>query len=185
MWIYGNWLLENGCSCTRNVAISKWICRNYLILFHLNSNDIKVSTQNFSRFLIKLSWHHQQWKTYLNTSISLDLDNKSHSCETLNKGSTRSLQTDDPKDFLKDLRLKNVNRLICAQLNINSEKENKFDLLVDIVNNNIDILMIWEKNSIHLFLLDSLTFMGFLSLKGLIEMVTVVGQLCIFVKIYL
>ena len=28
-----NWLLENGCSCIRNVAenLKKWICRNYLI----------------------------------------------------------------------------------------------------------------------------------------------------------
>ena len=40
-------------------------------------------------------------------------------------------------------RVKNVNRLICAQLNINSIR-NKFDSLVDIVNNNIDILMISE-----------------------------------------
>ena len=25
-------LLENGCSCTRNVAVNKWVCRNNLIL---------------------------------------------------------------------------------------------------------------------------------------------------------
>ena len=109
---------------------------------HLNSNGIKIFAENFSRFLVKLNWR-QQRKTNLNTSISLDLDKKSHSCETPNKGSTESAQTGDPKEILKNLRLKNVNRLICAQLNINSIA-NKFDSLVNVVNSNIDILMIWE-----------------------------------------
>ena len=76
-------------------------------------------------------------------TISLDLDKKSHSCETPNKGSTESAQTGDLKEILKNLRLKNVNRLICAQLNVNSLRS-KFDSLINITNNNIDILMISE-----------------------------------------
>ena len=80
--------------------------------------------------------------------------------------------------------LKNVNRLACAQLNINSIR-NKFDSLVDIVKSNIDILMISETNWIHLFLLDSFTFMTFLNLIGWIEIVMVLEYYCIFVKIYL
>ena len=71
------------------------------------------------------------------------MDRKGHSYETPNKESIESAQTNDPKEILKNLRLKNVNRLICAQLNINSIR-NKFDSLVDIVNNNSDILMISE-----------------------------------------
>ena len=71
------------------------------------------------------------------------MDKKSHGCETPNKGSTKSAQTDDPKEVLKNVRLKNVNRLICAQLNINSIR-NKFNSLADIINNNTDILMISE-----------------------------------------
>ena len=86
---------------------------------HLNSNGKKVLAQNFARFLIT-----EQQKTNLNTSISLDLDSKSYSCETLNKRSTKSVQTVDPKEIPKDLRLIIVNRLICAQLNINSLKNN-------------------------------------------------------------
>ena len=97
---------------------------------------------HFSRFLVKLNWR-QQRKTNSNTSISLDLDKKSHSCETPNKGSTESSRTGDPKQILKNLRLKNVNRLICTQLNINSLR-NKFDSLINIINNNIDILMVSE-----------------------------------------
>ena len=71
------------------------------------------------------------------------MDKKSHGCEIPSKGSTESAQTDDPKENLKNLRLKNVNRLICAQLNINSIR-NKFNSLVDIINNNTDILIISE-----------------------------------------
>ena len=64
-------------------------------------------------------------------------------CKTPNKASTECCQTGDPEEILKNLRLKNVNRLICAQLNINSIR-NKFDSLINLINNNIDILMISE-----------------------------------------
>ena len=43
----------------------------------------------------------QQRKTNLNTSEALDVDNKSHICKTLNRGSTNSAQTDDPNEVLK------------------------------------------------------------------------------------
>ena len=79
----------------------------------------------------------------MNTTISLDLGKKSHSCETPNKGSTESSQTGDPKEILKNLRLKNVNRLICAHLNISSLR-NKFASLINIIKNSSDILMISE-----------------------------------------
>ena len=95
---------------------------------HLNSNSIKIFTENFFRFLVKLN-SCQQRETDLNTSISLDLDKKSHPCETPNKGSTEFAQTSDPKEILINLRLKNVNR---------------FNSLVNIINSNIDILMISE-----------------------------------------
>ena len=56
----------------------------------------------FFRFLVKLNWSKQQ-KTNLNMSLSLDLGLKteSHSCETASKGSTKSVQIDDPKEILK------------------------------------------------------------------------------------
>ena len=47
----------------------------------------------------------------------------------------------DPFEKLKNTRLKNPNRLIIAQLNINSLR-NKFDSLVQILHNNLDILSI-------------------------------------------
>ena len=41
-------------------------------------------------------------------SLSLDYDKKSHNCETPNRVSTKSAQTDDPKEIFKNLRLRNV-----------------------------------------------------------------------------
>ena len=49
----------------------------------------------------------------------------------------------DPFEKFKNTRLKNPNRLIIAQLNINSLR-NKFDSLVRMLNNNLDILLISE-----------------------------------------
>ena len=49
----------------------------------------------------------------------------------------------DPKVELRNLRLKNPNRLICAHLNINSIR-NKFESLTNIIKDRIDILMISE-----------------------------------------
>ena len=106
---------------------------------HLNSNGIKIFAESFPRLLVKLNWS-QQRKTNFNTSISLELDKKSHSCEAANKGSTKSAQTDDPKEIFKNHKLKNVNRLTCAKLNIRY----KSDSLVHLINNNIDVLMISE-----------------------------------------
>ena len=108
----------------------------------------------------------------------------SHNCETPNKRSTKSDQNDDPKEVLKNLRLKNINRLLCARLNVKFIR-NKFDSIVDIVNNNIDILMISETKVDPSLVQDSFTFMAFLNLTSLIEMVTVVEYFCIFVKNYL
>ena len=50
---------------------------------------------------------------------------------------------DSANTILKTLRLKNVNCLICAQLNINSIR-NKFESLKEIASTNVDILLICE-----------------------------------------
>ena len=49
----------------------------------------------------------------------------------------------DGKSELKNLRLKNVGRLVIGYLNINSVR-NKFEGLKDFVSDNIDILIIGE-----------------------------------------
>ena len=44
---------------------------------------------------------------------------------------------------LKDVRIKNLNRIVLAHLNINSLR-NKFDLLIDQIKGNVDVLVISE-----------------------------------------
>ena len=51
---------------------------------------------------------------------------------------------------MKNLRLENVNRLVCAQLNINSIR-NKFESLKEIVSTNVDILLICETKLVSSF----------------------------------
>ena len=51
--------------------------------------------------------------------------------------------TDSANTILENLRLANVSRLICAQLNINSIRNN-FESLKEIVSINIDISLICE-----------------------------------------
>lgn len=73
--------------------------------------------------------------------MSIDLGTESHDCETPSKKLRKFVENEDPSKILTNLRLNN--RLIHAQLNINSVR-NKFDSLVYVVNNNIDILMTSE-----------------------------------------
>ena len=75
--------------------------------------------------------------------MNLNSERESHVLETLDRDLSRKNNFTNPKEELNNLRLKNPNRLICAHLNINSVR-NKFDLLSDIIKNNIDILMISE-----------------------------------------
>ena len=75
--------------------------------------------------------------------MNLNSERESHVLETLDRDLSRKNNFTSPKEELNNLRLKNPNRLICAHLNINSVR-NKFDLLSDIIKNNIDVLMISE-----------------------------------------
>ena len=56
---------------------------------------------------------------------------------------SEEVKSDSPHALLKNLRMKNTNKIIIGHLNINSIR-NKFILLADIVKNNIDILLISE-----------------------------------------
>ena len=71
------------------------------------------------------------------------LVNSERVCHSVETSQSESNDTFDPKIELRNLRLKNHNRLICAHLNINSVR-NKFELLINIIKDIIDILMISE-----------------------------------------
>ena len=98
-------------------------------------------------------------KSYLQESDKENQTSVSNSIETLNEVTFESEESvlsnqstlstldyepiSDPFGKLKNTRLKNPNRLIIAQLNINSLC-NKFDSLVRMLHNNLDILLISE-----------------------------------------
>ena len=69
---------------------------------------------------------------YSNNSI----DNANDSKTTVNK-------EQDPSLILKEIKAKNVNRIVVAHLNINFTNQ-KFEALKTRVDNNVDILMISE-----------------------------------------
>ena len=98
-------------------------------------------------------------KSYLQESDKENQTSVSNSIETLNEVTFESEESvlsnqstlstldyepiSDPFGKLKNTRLKNPNRLIIAQLNINSLR-NKFDSLARMLHNNLDILLISE-----------------------------------------
>ena len=51
---------------------------------------------------------------------------------------------------LKDIRQKNLGKIVISRLNINSIRE-KFDSLIEITTGNMDIIMISEKNQMRVF----------------------------------
>ena len=79
------------------------------------------------------------------TSVHLNSERESHAKETLESNLTTPEEHDltSPEEHLHNLRLKNLCRLVCAHLNINSLR-NKFDLLANIVKDEIEILMTSE-----------------------------------------
>ena len=109
--------------------------------------------------LLVQDMYNKALKSYLQESDNKNQTSVSNSIETLNEvifESDESILLDqstlstlnyesisDPFEKLKNTRLKNPNRLIIAQLNINSLR-NKFDLLVRMQHSNLDILLISE-----------------------------------------
>lgn len=85
----------------------------------------------------------------LNETIQLE-ENDQYSDDTSNT----------PCQILKNIRLKNPNRIIIAQLNINSIR-NKFNILSSIITNKIDILMISETKLDASFPNNQFTINGF------------------------
>ena len=52
----------------------------------------------------------------------------------------RSMEPDDAQSIIRGIKIKNINRLMIGCLNINS-LASKFDLLKEIISNNLDILV--------------------------------------------
>ena len=82
--------------------------------------------------------------TYISLSdIETDTEVSMISPNNENIPSIEESNESSPYAILKDIRVKNTNRIIFAHLNINSIR-NKFEMISDLVNGRIDILLISE-----------------------------------------
>ena len=95
-------------------------------------------------------------------------------------GGERNSDTDNPYTILRDIKLKNVKRIIIGQLNINSIR-NKFEQLKTIVDHNIDILVITETKIDNSFPTNQFTIEGY-GIPFRLDRNTNGGGLLIFVK---
>ena len=85
------------------------------------------------------------------------------------RSSRDKMNANESLSKLKDIKLKNINHVIIAQLNINSPR-NKFDFLKETVTGFVDILLISESKLDDSFPTAQFQINGLLVLIGLIEM---------------
>ena len=124
--------------------LSLSFCQNTIDGVHDNSNKTYLVQDNYNKEL----------NSYLQVSDKEKQTSVSNSIETLNEVTFESILLDqstlstlyyesnsDPFEKLKNKRLKNPNRFIITQFNIHSLRS-KFDLLVQTLHNNLEILFI-------------------------------------------
>ena len=129
------------CASHRNVSgkkikidNSKKIKPNHLNrgMLHLNQNRSRVLDDAFLKEISNVfNWHYIDEDSRLNhkgCKSNFSLENKSRI---------------DAKTILKSIAEKKANKLVFAHININSLRSN-FELLVDYVKGNIDVIMISE-----------------------------------------
>ena len=98
-----------------------------------------------------------------NSKIYPSKANVSDACDdTVSNGISISRSDENVYSALNDLRLKNVNRVMIAHININSLR-NTFELLCDIIIRKIDILLISETKLDDSFPLSNFKITGFSS----------------------
>ena len=72
-----------------------------------------------------------------------------------------TVKEEDVKSSLCNLKLRNLNRLIFGQININSIR-NKFELLCSLISNNTDVLLISETKIDNAFPVSQFCVPGYL-----------------------
>ena len=122
------------------------------------------------------------------------ISTKSVSITDVTKNSVNSKPLNNSKSVLNDqlnlesnlhrVRVENPWRIIFGQINVNSIR-NKFNLLMNIVKNEIDILMVWETKTDNSFPISQFTMTGYSILSGLIRQVMGVEYFCLSKKIFL
>ena len=102
----------------------------------------------------------------INNEVSLSCHNKmleqtpTGNDQNITDSTLNARELNDPSINLKQYKLKNINKINIAHLNINSIR-NKFEALTEIVKNNIDILTISETKLDHSFPVNQFLIEGY------------------------
>ena len=104
-----------------------------------------MSTLNSKTKLNCMSTPHCETESSLSMQDASQIENStpiiSESRHNLSNCDTNDDHFDNPVTLLRDLKLKNINRLNLAHININSLR-NKFEGLKELINKNVDILVV-------------------------------------------
>ena len=154
---------------------------------HPNKKGQGIFKVGFRRFINNCKfWYFSQGDDIVlqNSNIPLNatLNTGNVSSATLLISSNNS-EKKDPQSFLKDLKIKNMNRLIIGQVNINSFR-NKFEQLSTIIINN-DIIMISEIKLDEPFTAMQFSLQGFACLIDFIVILMAVALCFILERTYL
>ena len=162
----------------------------------LNESSARVSiSSNISRSPISCGFLNSNYIVF-SKSFTKDeiISTKNLSITDVTKNSVTSKPLNNSKSLLNDqknlgsnlhrVRIETPSRIIFGRININSIR-NKFDLLINIIKNEIDIFMISETKIDNSFPISQFTMTGYSILSGLIRQVMGVEYFCFLEKIFL
>ena len=136
-----------------------------MVILHIGTNNLKSleNLENFRKFINEYVWCSSQGDNIVIQYNDIPL-NTTRNAEDVSSSSplknSNGSEEKDPKSFLKDIEVKNINHLITGQLKINSLR-NKFEQLSGMINGNIDIFMISETKADETFPAAQLSLQGF------------------------
>ena len=111
---------------------------------HLGSKGLNLNPHGIARFAMNLKVSIRKlWTRYGNSVHTVYQHFTAKNYLSANCNYTEVNDDTSDLDILKDLRCKNLNRILIGHLNINSLR-NKFEILVSSIAVNLDILMISE-----------------------------------------
>ena len=117
--------------------------RNITVV-HLGSKGLNLNPHGIARFAMNLKVSIRKlWTRYGNSVHTVYQHFTAKNYLSANCNYTEVNDDTSDLDILKDLRCKNLNRILIGHLNINSLR-NKFEILVSSIAVNLDILMISE-----------------------------------------
>ena len=121
-----------------------WWCHDSSNFDHLFQENFDKESKSFSQLSHKEN--HRRVSSPSKTIVLNETSLESEESFLLDQSTSSTLTHElnlDPSTNIENIRSKNPNRLIIAQLNINSLRY-KFDSLVEILRSNVDILLISE-----------------------------------------